>query len=234
MDVHLDVVWIIYMHNSRFFSSEINLGARIFRSPIEFHLQDCLRILSILLLLFYIYLSLNKTPIYKTLKLKSYSYHAYYIFLWLKKKKLEIFGEKGHFSNIAKIQSELNTAAPDVPFTYVFLGLGSGICIYVCILLTIWLAYNSTKFVVQLRANYISKHLLKKLNEQCKTYKRNSTAVFSHEWWDSSRYLSLPPLKNVIESNQEILNFLWISAVQCETWLTWLILILNKCLPAKI
>ena len=108
MDVHLDVVWIIYMHNSRFVSSEIKLGARIFRSPIEFNLQDCLRISSILLLLFYIYLSLNKTPIYKTLKLKSYSYHAYYIFLWPTKTKPEIFGEKGHFSNIAKIQSELH------------------------------------------------------------------------------------------------------------------------------
>ena len=91
-----------------FFSSEIKLGARIFRSPIEFNLQDCLRISSILLLLFYIYLSLNKTPIYKTLKLKSYSYHTYYIFLWPTKTKLEIFGGKGHFSNIAKIQSELH------------------------------------------------------------------------------------------------------------------------------
>ena len=90
-----------------FYSSEIKL-ARILRIFIEFNLQDYLRISSILLLLFYIYLNLSETPIYKTLNLKSCSYNAYYIFIWPTKTKLEIFGEKGHFCNIAKIQSALH------------------------------------------------------------------------------------------------------------------------------
>ena len=100
------------------------------------------------------------------------------------------------------------STAADVPFTYVFLGLWSGICIYVCILFSIWLAYSSTKFLVYSRPNYILKHILNKLNPQCETYKNNFSNSFQSWVMGQQPIFILSPLKNVRENNLKMLDFL--------------------------